>query len=150
MSKPKRQHIIVWKDKHGTLYYAANTEMEKAYAYEQIFTSMLEAGYYCEMSEAEQEVKQWKNRLVKLQALQKSLEEGAVQETLREEAEKKIKEITQIERIITARKYDIRVFNSAKDGNVKSMKEWIRSRANYEYERVYNDVVICPPDEDDE
>jgi len=145
-----KKKILIWKDKHGDMIYAADTEMERAYAYEQIFNAMLNAGYYCDMDNAEKNIQSWQDQLVALESLKVDFENGKISSTLKKEAENQVKKIPGINRKISLRKREIRIFNSAKDGNVKSKKDFIRDRSNYEYERIEFDILICPPTEEEE
>lgn len=121
-----KRSIIVWKDKHGTLYYAADNEMEMYYAYKSIFTKMLKSGYYKDMEVVEREINDLKKELDNLSIT---------------DSKDRIKEI---EKSISYKEYNLNLFVSAKDGNVKSMKQFIRDRSDRENEMVYNDYVEYP------
>lgn len=140
----EKKQIIVWKDKHGSFIYAAETEMEKAYAYEHIFNSMLNLGYYRDMDSAPEDIKNWQEQLKQLESLKEELANDKVFPSLREEAEKQVEGISQIKRMICYKTRELRLFNSAKEGNVKSKRDFIRDRSEYEYERVSFDTLICP------
>ncbi len=127
--------ILIYHGKHDNQYYDISTPKLESSSYKTLFKELDEDwGFYDDLKD-DSELKESETRLAEL----KSVDVSKLPKSVREKLDPK--EISELEHEIGSKKDEMSLYEKAKSGDVKSIKQLLDSRSDYEYEGVSTSEV---------
>jgi len=124
------KRILVYHGKHADQYYDISTPKLELASYKKLFKELDEDwGFYDDLKDDE-ELKESETRLAEL----KSVDISKLPKSVREKLDPK--EADELEQEIESKKDEMALYEKAKSGDLKSIKNLLESRSDYEYEGV--------------
>lgn len=145
------KRILRWKDKHSDCYWDISTPEQELAAYLKMF-ELVDEFYGYPLVDGKQEsndhIREVKAEIELLRELKKSLKDGKVVRSLRDDAKQKLSCLRNRERELEELLFQKNAYTKAKQGDSKAAKLLIDARSSYEYETTFIENVLDPLTED--